>query len=103
MWVERTSLTASLTRRIRSPGILMKGLVGGHHDSFNENTLRELPIQPAFNPVGADVDVGQGAADDRRGQRGSLPEVVMVGLGDRGAEALVQLRLHRLQLLPLPL
>src|SRR5687767_2877639 len=103
MWVERTSFTASLTLRIRSPGILMKSLVGGHHGSFNADTLRKLPVEPAFNPVGADLDVRRGAPDDRRGERRSLPKVVMVGLGDRRAEPLMELRLDRLQLLPLSL
>src|SRR5688572_28421881 len=103
MWVERTSFTASLTLRIRSPGILLKSLVGGHHSSFNADTLRKLPVQPPFNPVRARLDVGHGPPDDRRGESGALPQIVMIGLGDRGAEPLVELSLHRLQLLPLSL
>src|SRR4051794_15725368 len=98
MWVERTSLTASLTLRIRAPGILVKRLVGREHGSFNADTLRKLPVEPALNPVGTDVYIRERTPDERRRQRRGLPEVVVIGLGDRGAEALVELRLHRLEL-----
>ena len=43
------------------------------------------------------------AADERGGQPRALPQVVVVGLGHRRAEALLQLRLQRLQLLALAL
>jgi hypothetical protein len=81
----------------------MKSLVGGHHGSINADTLRELPIEPPFNPVGANSNVRRSPPDDRRSERRSLPQIVMVGLCDRGAEPLMELRLDRLQLLPLPL
>src|SRR5687767_9857045 len=103
MWVERTSFTASLTRRIRSPGILMKSLVARHDGSLDSHPLRKLPIEPALNPVGAGLHIGDGPTHERSRQRRALPQVVVIGLGDRGPEALVELRLHRLQLLPLPL
>src|SRR5688500_7542249 len=103
MWIERTSFRASLTRRMRSPAILMKSLVGGHHGSLDTDTLGEVPVEPAFNPVGAGCNVVGGPADQRRGERGALPELVLIGLGDRRAEAVVELSLHRLKLLALAL
>src|SRR5688572_25536830 len=103
MWVERTSFTASLTRRIRSPGILMKSLVDGEHGSFNADTLRKLPIEPAFNPVRARIYVACRTPHHGRRDGRPLPQVVMIGLRHRGAEPALELRFHRLQLLPLSL
>ena len=44
-----------------------------------------------------------GVARERHGQRGALPEVVVVGLGDRRPEPLLEVRLQRLDLLALAL
>ncbi len=43
------------------------------------------------------------APDERGGELGALPEVVMIGLGHRRAEAPLELRLQRRQLLALAL
>src|SRR3954453_19736759 len=99
---DRTSRTASLTRRIRAPGIL-EHFLAGNERSLYENALGKLRLDIA-------PELGPGVVHDRRrsphesgGERGALPQVVMVGLRDGGAEAALQLRLQRDDLLALAL
>src|SRR3954451_5412681 len=88
---ERTSLTASLTRRIRAPAILVK-LLAGKERPLHAHAVRELRLHVAAE-LGARVVHERGRAPHQRGrQRRALPEVVVVGLGGRGAEAPLELR-----------
>src|SRR3954454_24376447 len=99
---DRTSRTASLTRRIRAPGILEHFLAGNEHPIY-ETPLAELSLHIAPE-LGTRVVHDRGrSAHERRGERGALPQVVMVGLRDRGTEAALQLRLQRDDLLALAL
>src|SRR4051812_34243912 len=99
---ERTSRTASLTRRMRSAGILaVQKLFARHQGSFHANPVGKHRLHITLE-VGRSVrDRSRPRTDKRSGDGGPLPQVVMIGLGNGGAEALVQLRLQGLQLLPL--
>src|SRR5215212_294878 len=99
---DSTSLTASLTRRIRAPAILVK-LLAGKDRPLDSYAVGELRLHVAAE-LGARVVHDRGRPAHERGrQRRPLPEVVVVGLGDRRAEAPLELRLQRHDLLPLAL
>src|SRR4051794_22125993 len=115
---ERTSLTASFTLRIRAPAILdhpperevnarvhsaTHDLVGRDQPALDPHAVRELRQDVA-------LELGGGVVDDRRRvthecsrERRALPQVVVIGLGDCCPEALLQVRLQRLDLLALAL
>src|SRR4051812_7729337 len=99
---ERTSLTASLTRRIRAPGILVK-LLAGKDRALDAHAVGELRLHVAAELGARVVDDRRRPPDQRGRERRALPEVVVVGLGDRRTEAPLQLRLQRHDLLPLAL
>ena len=63
----------------------------------------EARVDESLQRVGGVVEAAALVPDERDRQRRALPAVVMRGLGDRRAEAPAQLRLERLQLLPLAL
>jgi hypothetical protein len=68
--------------------------------------VHELPLLPGEVALGAveellELPVLSGHAS--HGQRGPLPEIVVVDLGDRGAEAIPELCLGRGDVLALPL
>ena len=99
---ERTSRTASFTLRMRSGAILVKVLrryelafhtcaLGKHPPARSARRSAAIPQRPASRPTSAAVSLG------------ALPELVMIGLGHRCAEAPLQLRLQRRQLLALAL
>src|ERR671936_2864405 len=92
---ERTSLTASLTRRMRS--------LKRDHLLIDRSELERLSDEVALGGVEEAVDVPMRPPDARERQPGALPDVVVVDFGDGGAEAALQLGLHGEELLPLPL
>src|SRR3954454_21626940 len=99
---DRTSRTASFTLRIRAPGIL-EHILAGQERALDESSLGELRLHIASQFGARVVNDRRRAAHQRGRQRGALPEVVMVGLGDRRAEAPLQLSLQRDDLLALAL
>src|SRR5687768_14429090 len=102
MWVETTSRIASFTRRILAPGILEN--LGGRTDAaLDARPIRKLRVDEALDRSGCLIDLPGFAGQDRGGQGGSLPQVVVVGLGDGGAEATLKRGLERSQLLALSL
>ena len=100
---DSTSLTASLTLRIRAPGILAEHLVAGDKAALDPNAVGELRLDVARELGAGVIDDRWRAPDERRRERGALPEIVVVGLGDGRAEPLLEVRLQRLDLLALAL
>src|ERR687886_256093 len=96
---ERTSRTASFTRRIRSPGILaLQELVARYEGSFHANPVGKHPHHVPLQTRRGVRERSRARADERRGQRGALPQIVVIGLADGGTEAPLELGLERLQL-----
>src|SRR4051794_16371877 len=111
---ERTSLTASFTLRILALAILDHPPSGIAHDLTHHLVRRgHAALQPhALRKLRFHIprELRRGVVyhrwctpDERRGERAALPEIVVGGLGDGGAEALLQVRLERLHLLALAL
>src|SRR5207302_3699430 len=103
MCAETISRTASLTLRIRAPAILVEDLLRGDQSPLDSNPIGELRLHVAaelhagpFHDAGVPPYKG-------RGQRGALPQIVVIGLRDGGPEAALELRLEADQLLPLAL
>jgi hypothetical protein len=74
----------------------------------DEGELRadELPLLAREPSLGARRQLLRGprfAGDERGRQRAALPEIVVVDLGDRSAEAVLELRLRREDMAPLAL
>src|SRR4029453_7616879 len=90
----RTSCTAALTRRMRS-------LTGRHHLSLDPHELVFLSVQVANGLFEQLRRLPMLARDASNGQPASLPQVVVVDLCDGGAEAVLELRLRRLDKLAL--
>src|SRR5437016_2265899 len=102
--VERTSRSASFTRRMRSPGTLLpQNLARRNHPALEADPVGELGLDVALHVIRRSIERAGVAADEARGQRRALPQVVMIGFRHRGAEALLELGLQRQQFLPLPL
>src|SRR3954447_4986472 len=99
---DSTSRTASFTLRIRAPAIL-EHILAGQEGALDESSLGELGLHVASQFHARVVNDRRGTAHQSGRQRGALPEVVMVGLGDRRAEAPLQLGLQRDDLLALAL
>src|SRR3954470_3277596 len=101
---ERTSRTASLTRRMRSAGILaVQQLFARHQGSFHANSVGKHRLHITLE-VGRRIGERSRPRPNKRGGDGrALPQVVMIRLGNGGAEALLQLRLERLKLFALAL
>src|SRR5215217_1622100 len=103
---ESTSLTASLTLRIRAPAILVNApddIVGRDETSLDHHAVGKLRHDVALELRGGVVHHRRRATNERSGERGALPKVVMIGLGHRGAEAPLQMSLQRDDLLALAL
>src|SRR4051794_41070454 len=100
---ERTSRRASFTLRMRSVATLLSQYVVRRSDTASEvHGLRKLPKHITLQVVHR-LFQGTEVPPDERGRHGrALPEVVMVGLRDRCAEAALQLCLQGQKLLPLP-
>src|SRR5215468_5071596 len=93
---ESTSRSDSFTRRMRS-------VIGGHDHPLGAGHLVLLTVEIPQGIVQQPVELAvlAGHAGDR--QPRTLPEVVVVDLGDGRAEAVLQLRLRRLHVLALAL
>src|SRR5689334_12265328 len=92
---ERISRRASLTLRMRSPATLLpQYVVRGNNAAFETHAFRKLTEHVTLQVVGRVFERTEVPADQGSGQRRALPELVMVGLGDRRAEALSKLGLQ---------
>src|SRR5205814_10159469 len=70
---------------------------------LDPHSLRELRLDIALE-LGRGVVHHRGRTpDERRREGGPLPELVVIGLGDGGAEALLEVRLQRVEFLALAL
>src|SRR3954463_10014403 len=89
---ESTSRTDSLTRRMRS-------FIRDHDLALGARHLVLLPVQEAERAVEQSVELVVLARDTGEGQPCALPELVVVALRHRRAEAILQLRLRGLDVL----
>src|SRR5256714_7568711 len=92
----RTSFSASLTRRIRSG-------TERHQLPRPRAELPFLAVQIPLRLVQEPLGLTRLPGHARQGQPRALPQVVVVDLGDRGPEAVLQLRLRRPDEAPLAL
>src|SRR3954469_6537473 len=82
----------------------MRGLVLRRDErALGADQLPLLAGEPLLGAGGQLLRVAGVAGRERRGQGAALPEVVVVDLGDRRAEAVLELRLRRLHVLALSL
>src|SRR4051794_16522750 len=89
---ERTSRRASFTLRIRSAATLLPQYVlRGSDTAFEANCVWKLREDVALEVIHRTFQRTEIASDQARRQRRPLPEIVMIGLGDAGAEAPLQL------------
>src|SRR5215471_3906521 len=99
---DSTCLTASFTRRIRS--VMTGTLVLERHDPAVEpDDIPLLAVQPPLRVVEQAVQRAHLACGAGHRQPAPLPQIVMVDLGDRCAEPVLQLRLCRQHVLALAL
>src|SRR5919202_2992915 len=96
MLSESTSFTASFTRRRRS-------LIERHELARARPELPFLAVQVALGLVEQPLGLPRLACDARDGEARALPQLVMVDLRHRRAEAVLELRLRRADELPLAL
>ena len=78
-------------------------VVRGHEQAV---TAYEHPLargEPAFSAICQLLGLVGGTRDARNGERGPLPEIVVVDLGDGGPEAVAEVVLGRANEVPLPL
>src|SRR5215216_2807564 len=102
--LESTSRSASLTRRIRSVATLLPQYLARRDEApLEADAVRKLRQDVALEVVGGLLERAGLAAGERSEQRGALPQLVMIGLGDRRPEPSLQLSLQRKQFLPLAL
>src|SRR5919206_3945139 len=73
---ETTSRTASFTRRMRSA--ILEKVFPGHHPAFHRRAFRKHRDHKPLQSRGSITQIGNAVSDERRGQLGPLPEVVMV-------------------------
>jgi hypothetical protein len=81
----------------------MRPLIRCHHLSFRVHEDVVLPVEIANSLLEQRLDLAMLARDASEGEAASLPQVVVIDLGDRGAEAVLELRLRRLHELALAL
>src|SRR5919204_5655545 len=93
---ESTSLTASFTRRMRS-------LIERHELPRSRPELPLLAVQVPLRLVQEPLRLPRLPRHARDGQPRALPKLVVVDLGHRGAEPVLELRFRRADELPLPL
>src|SRR5215212_10209188 len=98
---ETTSRTASFTRRMRSA--ILEKVFPGHHPAFHRRALGKHRDDVTLHSRGSITQIGNAVSDECGGQLGALPQLVMVRLGHRLAEAPLQLGLQRAELLALAL
>src|SRR4051812_13124803 len=82
---------------------LSERLVARDQPAFDAHSLRELRLDVALELRCRIVYHRGSTPDERRREGRPLPEVVVIGLGDGGAKALLQVRLQRVELLALAL
>jgi hypothetical protein len=92
----RTARTDSFTRRIRSA-------IERHHLALDAGALEFLPVQKALGVVEQAFHLTVPARDAGDGDSRPLPELVVVDLGHRRPETMLELRLDGLHILPLAL
>src|SRR5215208_2294625 len=87
--LERTSLTASFTLRMRSVDTLAphRQVFAGEQAALHARPVREARLGVAAEAPAALAERAGLAAHECGGQRGALPELVVVGLGDGRSEA----------------
>ena len=78
-------------------------LTGDHHLALERHQLVLLTVEIANRVLEQVLELPLLACDAGDGQPRALPEVVVIDLGDRGAEAVLELRLRRLDVLALAL
>jgi hypothetical protein len=89
---------------MRSVGTLLpQYFVRRHETALESHPIGVLRQDVALEVVRRPPQRSRVAPRERGRERGALPEIVMIGLGDRGAEAPLKLSLEREQLLPLVL
>jgi hypothetical protein len=81
----------------------MKLVLGVDESPLDAHQLPLLAGEPALRAGGELLGAARVAGRERRRDRRPLPQVVVVDLGDRGAEAVLELRLRRQDMLALPL
>jgi hypothetical protein len=81
----------------------MRSGIERHHLALDVHELPLLPGEVALGAVEELLELAVPAGDAGHGQRGPLPEIVVVYLGDGGAEAIPELRLGRGDMLALSL
>src|SRR5439155_14148911 len=104
-WIpsDSTCFTASSTRRIRPPPRPGEPrlVIEAHHRALDRERLESLSRQPAFGIVEQTDGLADLPGRTGEGQPCPLPDIVVVDLGDRAADAVLQVRLHRLDDHPL--
>src|SRR5215467_1990416 len=89
-------------RSISSTAFIGASLVLGiDQESLHERDLPLLPPQPPFRLVEQPLDLVVLTRDAGRRDPRALPDVVVVDLGDRRSDSILQLRLRRSQEMPL--
>jgi hypothetical protein len=81
----------------------MRSGIERHHLALDVHELPLLPGEVALGAVEQLLELAMPARDAGHGQRGPLPEIVMVDLGYRGAETIPELCFGRGDVLALPL
>src|SRR5215213_7631425 len=96
----KTARMASSTRRIRPEGILVADSAGSvvqvllrGHPALEARSLRMTLEDEALGAVARRVDQVLGGGGEGGGEGRPLPAVVVLDLGDRGAQAPVELAL----------
>src|SRR3990172_5063192 len=80
-----------------------RGLIEGHHLARDAGELERTAAEIALGAVEELLHLAVAASDAREREASTLPDVVVVHLRHRGAEAPLQLRLRREELLALAL
>src|SRR5215208_1234135 len=81
---ETTSRTASFTRRMRSA--ILEKVFPGHHPAFHRCTVGKHRDHVSLQSRGSITQIGNTGSDQRGGDLGALPEVVVVRFRDGRAE-----------------
>src|SRR5215216_5351064 len=98
---ETTSRTASFTRRMRSA--ILEKVLPGHHPAFHRSAIGKHRDDVSLQSRRSIAERACLSTHECRGQLRALPQVVVIRLRDRRAEAPLELRLEGAQLLALAL